>query len=59
MHEGYKMRVKYVNISITEELAKKIDEYIENSKEGYRSRAEFMSEAVRLRLGVAKLKIKR
>jgi metal-responsive CopG/Arc/MetJ family transcriptional regulator len=50
------MRVRYVNISITEDLAKKIDEYIEKSKEGYRSRAEFLSEAVRLRLGIAKLK---
>lgn len=52
------MRVKYVNISITEELAKLIDEYIKKSKEGYRSRAEFMSEAVRLRLGIAKPKRK-
>ena len=50
------MRVRYVNISITEELAKKIDEYAQKSKEGYRSRAEFISEAVRLRLGIAKLK---
>ena len=50
------MRVKYVNISITEELAKKIDEHIEKSKEGYRSRAEFLSESIRLRLGIAKLK---
>jgi metal-responsive CopG/Arc/MetJ family transcriptional regulator len=50
------MRVRYVNISITEELAKKIDEHIESSKEGYRSRAEFLSEAARLRLGIAKLK---
>ena len=50
------MRIKYVNISITEELAKKIDEYIKQSKEGYRSRAELISEAVRLRLGIAKFK---
>jgi metal-responsive CopG/Arc/MetJ family transcriptional regulator len=56
--KGVKMRVKYVNISITEDLAKKIDEFIEKAKEGYRSRAEFISEAVRLRLGIAKLKKK-
>ena len=53
------MRIKYVNISITEELAKKIDEYIKQSKEGYRSRAELISEAVRLRLGIAKLNKKK
>ena len=52
------MRVKYVNISITENLAKKIDEYIEKSKEGYRSRAEFISESIRLRLGILKSKTK-
>lgn len=51
-----KMRVRYVNISITEDLAKKIDEYIEKSGEGYRPRAEFLSEAARLRLGIAKIK---
>jgi len=50
------MRVKYVNISITEDLAKKIDEYMSKSKEGYRSRAEFISEAIRLRLGIIKKK---
>lgn len=52
------MRVRYVNVSITEDLAKKIDEFIKKSKEGYRSRAEFISEAIRLRLGIAKLKQK-
>jgi metal-responsive CopG/Arc/MetJ family transcriptional regulator len=50
------MRIRYVNISITEELAKKIDEYIQKSKEGYRSRAELISEAIRLRLGITKQK---
>ncbi|MFH1326663.1 MAG: ribbon-helix-helix domain-containing protein [archaeon] len=49
------MRAKYVNISIKEELAKKIDEHMKKSKAGYNSRAEFISEAVRLRLGIAKL----
>jgi len=52
------MRVRYVNISITEELAKLIDEYMKKSKEGYRSRAELISEAIRLRIGIAKLKKK-
>ena len=52
------MRVKYVNISITEDLAKQIDAYMQRSKEGYRSRAEFLSEAARLRLGIAKIKRK-
>lgn len=50
------MRAKYVNISITEELAKEIDKYLDEEKEDYRSRAEFISEAIRLRLGIAKLK---
>ena len=52
------MKIRYVNISITEELAKQIDEYIKNAKEGYRSRAELISEAIRLRLGIAKFKNK-
>lgn len=42
-----KMRSKYVNISIHEDLAKKIDDYIKTSKDGYRSRAEVVSDAVR------------
>ena len=41
------MRAKYVNISIHEDLAKKIDAFMKNSKEGYRSRAEVVSDAVR------------
>jgi len=41
------MRARYVNISIHEDLAKKIDEYIKKSKLGFRSRAEVVSEAVR------------
>ena len=50
------MKAKYVNISITEDLAKKIDEHLEKAKEGYRSRAEFISEAIRQRLGIIKSK---
>ncbi|MFH1333160.1 MAG: ribbon-helix-helix domain-containing protein [archaeon] len=40
-------RAKYVNISIHEDLAKQIDQYIKNSKLGYRSRAEVVAEALR------------
>ena len=46
------MRVKYVNVSIPEELAKKIDEFKEKAKQGHRSRAEIISEAIRLRIGL-------
>jgi metal-responsive CopG/Arc/MetJ family transcriptional regulator len=41
------MRARYVNVSIHEDLAKKIDEFIKKSKLGYRSRAEVVSEALR------------
>ena len=41
------MGARYVNISIPEELAKKIDEYIKKSKLGFRSRAEVVAEALR------------
>ena len=41
------MRAKYVNVSVHEDLAKKIDKYIKESKEGYRSRAELVSDAFR------------
>jgi len=42
------MRARYVNISIPEELAKKIDKFMKTSKLGYRSRAEVVSEALRI-----------
>lgn len=45
------MRARYVNVSIPEDLAKKIDEYIKNSKLGYRSRAEVVIEALRRLMG--------
>ncbi len=48
------MRAKYVNVSIPEELAKKIDEYIKKSKLGYRSRAEVVGEALRKLIGLKK-----
>jgi len=48
------MRARYVNVSIHEDLAKKIDEYMKTSKLGFRSRAEVVSEAVRRLLGEKK-----
>ena len=48
------MRARYVNISIHEDLAKKVDKYIEDSKLGYRSRAEVASEALRRLFGEKK-----
>lgn len=42
------MRARYVNVSIHEDLAEKIDNYIENSKEGFRSRAEVVNHALRI-----------
>lgn len=41
------MRSRYINVSIHEDLANKIDEYIKNSKLGFRSRAEVVSESLR------------
>ena len=41
------IRAKYVNVSIHEDLAKEIDAYMKQSKKGYRSRAEVVSDAVR------------
>lgn len=41
------MRAKYVNVSIHQDLADRIDEFIKKSKKGYRSRAEVVSDAVR------------
>ncbi|MBT4174858.1 hypothetical protein HOE07_04230 [archaeon] len=45
------MRAKYVNISVHEDIAKKIDKYMKNSKLGFRSRAEVVSHAVRVLIG--------
>jgi metal-responsive CopG/Arc/MetJ family transcriptional regulator len=52
------MRARYVNISLPEELIKKLDGYIEKSREGYHSRPEFIGEAIRLRMGLLKEKSK-
>ena len=41
------MRAKYTNVAIPEELAKEIDSFVKKSKLGFRSRAEFVVEAIR------------
>ncbi len=41
------MRARYINISIHEDLAKKVDKYIQESKLGFTSRAEVVREALR------------
>jgi len=41
------MRKNYVNISIPSELVNLIDKTWQKSKKGYRSRAEFVIEAIR------------
>ncbi len=46
----YIMRAKYTNVAIPEELAKEIDDYTKKSKMGFRSRAEFVIEAIRAKL---------
>ncbi len=45
-----KGRSRYVYIAIPQELAEKIDEVINSERFGYRSRGEFVVEAVRKRL---------
>jgi len=45
-----KGRGKYAYIAIPEDLAKIIDAIVENAKYGYRSRAEFVTDAIRRRL---------
>ena len=40
----------YVTVRIPKELAKEIDEIISSSTLGYRSRAELVNDAVRLRI---------
>ena len=45
-------RKKYTNVAIPEELAAEIDTYVKkNQKLGFRSRAEFVVEAIRNKLG--------
>lgn len=45
-----KMRKKYINIPLPDELAKQIDELIKKSELGYKTKSEFIKEAVRERL---------
>jgi len=45
-----KMRKKYTNVGIPEELAKEIDSLIKKLKMGFRSRAEFVTEAIRQKI---------
>lgn len=41
---------RYTNIPLPDELAKQIDEIIETSKWGYKTKSEFIKEAVRQKL---------
>jgi len=41
------MRKRYVNVGIPEELIKLLDKVWKDSKKGFRSRAEFVIEAIR------------
>jgi len=40
----------WANISLPEEIAKRIDEVVRSNKYGFRSRADFVLEAVKMRL---------
>jgi metal-responsive CopG/Arc/MetJ family transcriptional regulator len=44
------MRKKYTNVAIPEELAKAVDSFVQKNKLGFRSRAEFVIEAIRNKL---------
>ena len=44
------MTTKYTNVGLPDDLIKAIDEVIKKSKLGYRSRGEFVKEAVRASL---------
>ena len=43
----YTMRKKYTNVAIPEGLAIAVDNFIKKNKLAYRSRAEFVIEAIR------------
>jgi len=53
------MRKKYTNIGIPEELAKEIDILIKKLKLGFRSRAEFVTEAIRQKMENNQIKKKK
>jgi len=40
----------WVNMSLPEEIANRIDEVVKSGKYGFRSRADFVLEAVKMRL---------
>lgn len=44
------MRKKYTNIPLPDELAKQIDDVIKTAELGYKTKSEFIKEAVRERL---------
>ncbi len=44
------VRASWVNLSIPKQLADVIDEAVKSGKLGYRSRADFVIDAVRIRL---------
>lgn len=44
------MLKRYVNIPLPEELAKQIDKVIETAELGYKTKSEFIKEAVREKL---------
>lgn len=52
------MVTKYTNIGLPDDLIKAIDNVIKNSKLGYKSRGEFVKEAVRSSLMKIKKYIK-
>jgi len=45
-------KADYVTVRIPRELANEIDQIIQSGTLGYRSRAEMVSEALRLRIGL-------
>ena len=53
------MRGKYTNIGIPEELAREIDILIKKLKLGFRSRAEFVTEAIRQKIENNQIKQKK
>ena len=45
---------RYVNVKVPEELAKEIDDLVGKSVLGYRTRSEFIMEAIREKLAAVK-----
>jgi metal-responsive CopG/Arc/MetJ family transcriptional regulator len=45
---------RYVNVKVPEQLSKEIDRLVEKKLLGYRSRAEFIAEAIREKLAAVK-----